>query len=452
MSSQAAISLRKRTFKAGSWVLIGHLMSQCMRFGGNLILTRLLVPEMFGIMAIVNVILAGLTMFSDIGLLQNIIQSKRGEERDYLNTAWTIQIIRGFLLTFITLVISAALYYLNQFGYLSPDTAYGNAELPFILAVMSITASIAGFNSIQLSLLNRKLMMGKLVTIELFSQVAGLIIMVIWALKTHDIWALVFGNIISSSMKMILSHTSEIGERCQLCWDSLAVREIFHFGKWIFGSSIFTFLIAQGDRLILGGLISPKELGVYGIAFFLATAFKEVVKKVRSSVFYPALSEIARTRPEDLKNVYYRMRSRLDIVVMIVVGGLVSTGHVVIDLLYDERYQDAGWMLEILSLPMVFLGTTMAGVCFMALGDSKIIMILTATSTVFLFSAVPIAYNFFGLYGAVVAIASNSVVEIPLILYKMSKYKLLSWRDEFKMWPILFLSYGVGRYLLVLVN
>ncbi|WP_027157018.1 oligosaccharide flippase family protein [Methylobacter luteus] len=451
MNSQT-ISLRERTFKAGSWVLIGHLFSQFLRFGGNLILTRLLVPEMFGIMAIVNVILAGLQMFSDVGLLQNIVQSRRGEERDYLNTAWTIQIIRGFLICSVTLIISASLYYLNQFSYLSSNTAYGNAKLPFILAVMSITAAISGFNSIQLSLLNRKLMMGKLVAIEIFSQVVGLGFMIFWAWKTHDIWALVFGTVISCSIKMTLSHASDIGDRCQFCWDSEAVSEIFHFGKWIFGSSIFTFLIAQGDRLILGGLISPEELGVYGIAFFLATAFKEVVKKVRSSVFYPAMSEVARTRPEDLKNVYYRMRSRLDIVVMIVVGGLASTGHVVIDLLYDERYQDAGWMLEILSFSIVFLGTTMAGVCFMALGDSKTIMILTATSTVFLFGTVPIAYNFFGLYGAVVAIALNSVVEIPLILYKMNKYKLLSWKGELKMWPILFLSYGLGRYLLVLIN
>ncbi|WP_442498878.1 oligosaccharide flippase family protein [Methylobacter sp. sgz302048] len=451
MNSQT-ISLRKRTFKAGSWVLTGHLFSQFLRFGGNLILTRLLVPEMFGVMAIVNVILAGLAMFSDVGLLQNIVQSKRGEERDYLNTAWTIQIIRGFLIFFVTLVISASLYYLNQFGYLSPDTAYGNAELPLILAVMSITAAISGFNSIQLSLLNRKLMMGKLVAIEVFSQLVGLVIMILWASRAHDVWALVFGNIIASGMKMILSHASDIGGRCRFCWDSEAVSEIFHFGKWVFGSSIFTFLIAQGDRLILGGLISPNELGVYGIAFFLATAFKDVVRKVMSSVFYPVLSEVARTRPEDLKNVYYRMRSRLDIVVMIVVGGLASTGHVVIDLLYDERYQDAGWMLEILSFSIVFLGTTMAGVCFMALGDSKTVMILTAISTFFLFSTVPIAYSFLGLYGAVVAIALNTVVEIPLILYKMNKYELLSWKDEFKMWPILFLSYGFGKYLLVFIN
>jgi len=80
-------TLKQRTVRSGSWVVIGHLFSQGLRLGSNLILTRLLVPEMFGVMAIVTVIMAGLAMFSDVGLLQNIVQSKRGEEIDYLNTA-----------------------------------------------------------------------------------------------------------------------------------------------------------------------------------------------------------------------------------------------------------------------------------------------------------------------------------------------------------------------------
>ena len=79
-------TLKQRTVHSGSWVILGHFISQILRLGSNLIITRLLVPEMFGVMAIVTVLIAGSTMFSDIGLLQNIVHSKRGEERVYLNT------------------------------------------------------------------------------------------------------------------------------------------------------------------------------------------------------------------------------------------------------------------------------------------------------------------------------------------------------------------------------
>jgi hypothetical protein len=63
----------------------------------DLILTRLLFPEAFGLMALVQVFMGGLQMFSDLGVNMSIIQSKRGEDPDFLNTAWTFQILRGLI-------------------------------------------------------------------------------------------------------------------------------------------------------------------------------------------------------------------------------------------------------------------------------------------------------------------------------------------------------------------
>jgi O-antigen/teichoic acid export membrane protein len=437
-------TLKQRAIHAGSWVLSGHVASQLIRLGGNLILTRLLVPEMFGLMAVVSVILYGLAMFSDLGVTQNIIQSKRSDERDYINTAWSVQILRGSVMFLLMLILSISFYYVGGSGLFAEGSVYSDTELPFILAAMSLTGLISGFNSINLALLNRDLKLKKIMTIEVLSQVMGLLVMIALAWYQRDIWSLVVGTVFSAFCKMLLSHHRSLGDKSCWGWDKESLHEIFHFGKWVFGASIFTFLMGQGDRLLLGGLVSPKELGVYTIAFFLAMAFKEIVRKVMSSVLYPVLSEVVRSRPQDLKKVYYKMRRHLDAVVMIVVGILASTGHVVIDFLYDDRYQNAGWMLEILSLSTIFLGITMAGVCFMALGNSKYIMLLTGVSAIFLFISVPLAYGIYGLYGAVVVIALNSIVEVPLIFYKMHQYKLLCLKSEFKFFPLFFISYYMG--------
>ena len=92
------ISLKKRVLTAGVWSLAGYGLSAAIRFGTNLLMTRLLVPEMFGVMSIATVVMVGLAMFSDVGLRQNVIQSKRGSESAFLNTAWIIQIFRGIVL------------------------------------------------------------------------------------------------------------------------------------------------------------------------------------------------------------------------------------------------------------------------------------------------------------------------------------------------------------------
>ena len=103
--------------KAGAWVMGGHVSSQLLRLASNLIMTRLLVPEMFGIMAVANILILGLALLSDLGLKQNIIQSKRGEDPVFINTAWTVQILRGVMITVIALAVAIAIYAINQLGW-----------------------------------------------------------------------------------------------------------------------------------------------------------------------------------------------------------------------------------------------------------------------------------------------------------------------------------------------
>ena len=81
-----------------AWVLFGFGLSQVGRLVGNILLAALLFQEAFALMAIVGAIIQGLVMFSDIGLGPNIVQNKRGDDRDFLDTAWTLQVLRGIVL------------------------------------------------------------------------------------------------------------------------------------------------------------------------------------------------------------------------------------------------------------------------------------------------------------------------------------------------------------------
>ena len=88
-------SLTARVMRSSALTVGGFAFSQGLRLASNLILTRLLFPEAFGLMALVSVFMMGLQQFSDVGVSPAILQSKRGDERDFLDTAWTIQVLRG---------------------------------------------------------------------------------------------------------------------------------------------------------------------------------------------------------------------------------------------------------------------------------------------------------------------------------------------------------------------
>ena len=190
------ISLKKRVLRAGTWSLAGHGLSQAIRFGSNLLMTRLLVPDMFGVMAIANMMIVGLALFSDIGLRQNVIQSKRGSDPAFLNTAWMLQIFRGIVLWFFSLIVGLLVFLADLIGMIPKNSAYADPRLPYVIAVLSFGWLIGGFQSTKAFEASRNLSLGHLTKIEITGQVAGLLVTFGWVLLVdRSIWALVAGNI-----------------------------------------------------------------------------------------------------------------------------------------------------------------------------------------------------------------------------------------------------------------
>jgi O-antigen/teichoic acid export membrane protein len=95
MSDPERPTLKQRALRAGGWSIAGYGLSQTIRLGSNLVMTRLLAPEMFGVIAIAMMVTVILSMLSDIGLRQNIVQSRRGDDPAFLDTAWVVQVVRG---------------------------------------------------------------------------------------------------------------------------------------------------------------------------------------------------------------------------------------------------------------------------------------------------------------------------------------------------------------------
>ena len=169
-----------KLFRRGSaWSIASYGGSQLLRLGSNLILWRLVTAEAFGLMALVNTLMTGLTMFSEIGIGPSIVQNERGDDRDYLNTAWTLQAMRGCALF---LAACVAAYPAAHF--------YKQPELALLVPFVALSALINGFNSTKLFTASRQLELGPLTIIELSSQLAGIVVMLVLAWMTHSVWAL----------------------------------------------------------------------------------------------------------------------------------------------------------------------------------------------------------------------------------------------------------------------
>jgi O-antigen/teichoic acid export membrane protein len=452
MYSANQFSLKRRIVGAGSWTLVGYMLSYALRLGSSLVMTRLLVPQMFGVMAVAMMVMTGLAMFTDVGLKQNIIQSKRGGEADYLNTAWTIQIVRAMLIWLLAILISGGLFEANHLGLTPDGSVYADPRLPLVMAVISFSVIIGGFNSTKFSEASRRLSLGRITLIQIVAQIAGLICMISWVVIDRSIWALVAGNIFATTVTMVLSHYWLPGVRNRWHWDHEAYSEIIHFGKWMFLSSILGFFASNSDRILLGGLIDSAALGVYSIAFTIVSSIINVLNKIFGDVSFAAFSELARERTPDLKRSLYRFHVFTASFTYLCCGVLFVFGGTLIRLLYDPRYEQAGWMLEILAVGLLSIPCHLAQFGLLARGLPKLFTYIVAIRAASTFVLVPLAFHFFGLHGALWAIVLGQMSNLPTTIYYQAKFNLFDLSKELLLLPALVVGMILGAGLNVAIG
>ena len=442
MTAPPQLPLRRRVLRASAWAITGHAGAQLIRFASSLVMTRMLVPEMFGVMAIAFVFMTGLTLLSDLGLSQNVIQSRRGNSPVFLNTVWSVQVLRGAGVFAVALMVAMTLYLAS--GLLPSGTAYAEPILPPVLAVLAFTAVITAFESTRLSFARRNLDQAWLVRIDLVSTVASLLAMVAWASVDRSVWALVAGAYASTLVRTLLSHVVLAGHPDRFGWDRDSLVEIRSFGKWIVVSSLLGFIVLQGDRILIGGLVDAQTLGVYAIAVTLAGVLDALINKLVSDITLPALSEVARDQRDRLATTFYSFHLILGGGALFVTGALMASGPVWVDLLYDARYRDPGWMLGILAVTSATTPSRIATQACLAIRKSRPVGILMLVRLPLLYLLTPLAFHLFGLVGALWAVALGALSNVPVAWWFQYREGVFDLRREVAIWLALPLGWMAG--------
>lgn len=413
-------SLRSRALRGTAITLGGTMGAQLMRLLSNLILTRLLFPEAFGLMALIQTFMIALQMFSDIGIRASIIQNPRGEEPDFLNTAWTLQIFRG---VFLWLVACALAWPLAAF--------YDEPQVRSLLPVVGLNALIMGFVSTRLAVANRQIRLGRLTLITLASQAVSIILMIALALIWPSVWALVIGGLAGCLITVLASHRFIPGMPNRLTWDKSAARDLMRFGQFIFISTLAGFFVNQGDKLVLGKLITFADLGVYNIAFFMASFPIMLGQMVAERILFPLYREIRPSEGAANRHKIARARRFVTGGVVAMFGILALIGNLLIGLLYDARYMAAGPMLIILALVQIPNALTLGNSqLLLAEGDSRHFSLLVVLRAILNFLFMLTGFWLLGILGVLLVQALLALVVYPLQQYYLNRYNGMHLRDD----------------------
>ncbi len=425
-----------RVMRSSAWTALGYATSQGMRLASNLILTRLLFPEAFGMMALVSVFLVGLTMFSDMGTGPSILQNKRGDEPEFLNTAFTIQVVRGVVL------------WLAACAMALPVAAfYGQDQLAVLLPVAGLSLLIHGLEPTRIETAARHLRLGRVTLLDLISQALGIVSMVVLAYLFQSVWALVAGWIVSSLARLILMTLFLPGPGNRMQWEPAAARDLIHFGFWLFLSTACGFLVAQGDKAILGKYLTLEQLGLYNIGFFLASFPMLLGQNITGRILIPLYRERPPAASAENFRKLRRMRFSLTGAIFLLVAVMAFSGEWIVGQLYDPRYAAAGAILVLVSviqLPQV-IGMTYDQSA-LAAGDSRNYFYLTAARALFLVIGLIIGAEMMGLIGALIGQAIAGLLVYPILVWLARRHG--AWDA---LHDLVFMTLGIGLTILALI-
>jgi O-antigen/teichoic acid export membrane protein len=399
--------LEKQAVK-GTVYMVGYYgIALALRLVSSLVLTRLFTPEYFGLMTLLTTVLVGLNLFSHIGLGDSVIQNPRGDEPLFLNTAWTLQVLRGAGLWVLTIVLAWPVAYF-----------YHEPRMTLLLPVLGFGCVIAGFSSTSLLSMARHLGIGKTSMLELMGQLVYFVVTLVWALISPSLWALVGGRLASEAARTAVSYFVMPELRPRFVLDKECVLSLLHFGKWILIGTALTFLAMQSDRLILGKLISIEELGVYGVAFALSDLPRQIIAMFCSRVGYPFIARFSQQPRHEYRGIFLKYR-----LPVLAVGGLglvlvVATGDQVVLHLYDHRYHEAAWMVCVLALGLwhTMLYNTLSP-AILALSKAHYNAAANLVYCLSLFTLIPLGFHYYGILGAVVAVAAGDLPVYFVVLY-----------------------------------
>lgn len=419
-----APSLKRQVVRGTGWTVLAYGLSQVLRLASNLVLTRLLLPEAFGVMGIVQIVLQGLQMFCDLGVSTAAVRHPKGDDERFLNTVWTISLTRSIGLFGLVVLLSwpAAWF-------------YGIPQLKWLLPATGVTVLLGGMASTSLITVQRRMDLGRLTAFELTTQVIGLAATVALAWAWPSVWALVIGGLVAAAVRTAGSFVALPGIRHRFAVDKAYAAEVVRFGRWILVGSALTFIVAQGDRAVLGKVLEPARFGIYGLAFFLSQAVVEVVRTVGGRVLFPAYAKLNEQGAETLGRQVYRSRAVLMGVFLPAVWALAIFGNEIIRVLYPRAYWDAGWMLKLLSVGSIgaIVSLTSSSV-LLSVGDSFRYSVVLAVRSALLVGLMILGGWWGGwhwggdpdgqLRGLIIGFVASSYLNYPVLAWAVRKYRV----------------------------
>jgi len=329
-------TLSQRVVRGGFWVFALRITNRLFHLIRTIVLARVLAPSDFGLMGIALLTMSALQTFTQTGFQAALIQ-KKGDIRDYLDTAWTISALRGLVL-FAILFLAAP--YIALF-FATP------AATP-IMRVIGVSMLLNGLANIGVIYFQKELEFNKQFIYQLSGTLADLVVAITAALLLRNVWALVFGLLARNLVRFVMSYLIH-PYRPRMRLEAGRAKELYGFGRWVLASSVIVFFSTQGDDILVGRVLSATALGFYQMAYRLSNLPATEITHVISQVTFPTYSKL-QTNSETLRTAYTRVLQLTSLLSFPIAVGIIVVAQDFTLAFLGERWTPMIPAMQVLSI------------------------------------------------------------------------------------------------------
>lgn len=296
---------------------------------------------------------------------------------------------------------------------------------PATVPVAGLTSLLHGLDSTKVYEAQRNMDYARFTIMGLVAQSATVAVMLVWAWLSPSVWALVAGTVTGVLVRTVLSHYYLRGVRNRFRWEKSALTELVRFGRWMFLSTLITFIALHSDRLIFGKLVTLEELGVYSVAVVWGLLPSAFVGQLIGRITFPLLAR-AHQSGAPLGPAFREARLPVVMLSGYLSACMIGGAPALIELLYPATVVDAGWIIQLLTIGYWFGGLeAVNAVALMSVGQPKYLAMANAAKVMGMVVTIPVGFELAGFAGAIAGFALPDVAKylvsvVPLVRMRAS--------------------------------
>lgn len=333
-------NLKDKTVKGVFWSAFNRFSTQGLGFVFNIIIARRLLPEDYGVIAILYVFLEVSSCFIDSGFTSALIRKQNRTEEDFSTVFYYNFVIA--LLCYTVLWFAAP--YIAAFYNIPLLTSVTR-----VVGIGIILGAIQGVMGIKLTIaLDFKTITKITIPINIITGLLSLIMVY----NDFGVWTLVYPNLIAGVFNIVILWFN-VRWLPSLVFSWKSFREMFSYGSKLLISSIIDKIYANISTIVVGKCFSPAALGVYNRAVSLSGFASSNVTGILQGVAFPVLSSI-QNDSERLQNAYSRFMRMSVFIVFPLILGLSAVADPFIRILLTDKWEGAIYFLQIICFSMMW--------------------------------------------------------------------------------------------------